>query len=315
MIMSDGESFLQRIESRDLPGAAARSGVSLWPAVGFAACLVALAVDAFVIEPHRVVLERVDIPIWNLPDAFDGYRIAIISDLHYPRWTRREFIHKCLALANDFDPDLIALLGDICDRSQSQPSVVPNLTGLFDGVRAKDGIVGVLGNHDHRFDVERLVREFAKNTPVRLIENTCLRLERAGELLAVGGVGDLWHGTVAPERAFKGVPPYVPRVLLSHNPDLAERMPAGIRVDVQLSGHTHGGQVCLPSGCALHVPSRYGNKFRAGLVQGKRNRVYISRGVASSHHVRFCCPPEVSGITLRKSNDLRHAPWNVAGGE
>ncbi len=305
---------MQRIENPDAWIAPARIGGRLWPAVGLAACLAALAVHATLIEPRRVVIEKVDVPIWNLPDAFDGYRIAIVSDSHYPRWTGREFIHKCLALANDFEPDLIAILGDICDRGWSEPATIPVLAGVFDPARARDGIVGVLGNHDHRFEVKRLREEFAARTPIRLIENDCLRLERAGGLLAIGGVGDLWHGHVAPERAFRGIPPGVPRVLLSHNPDLAERMPEGIRVDIQLSGHTHGGQVCFPPGHALHVPSRYGNKYRAGLVRGRRHRVYISRGIASSHHLRFLCPPEVSCITLRRSTNLRHAPWNAGEG-
>ena len=299
----------------ELSGRERRPRALWWTAVGVSACLIAAAVDAFMIEPERLVFERVDIPIWNLPEPFDGYRIAILADLHYPRWTGVESIHQAVALANSFEPDLLAIPGDICDKVRHQRAPIPNLSGLFDPARAPDGIVGVLGNHDHWFHAESIRRELARNTPVRLIENTSFCVERAGELLAVGGVGDLWDGIVAPERAFAGVPAHVPRILLSHNPDLAERMRADVRVDLQLSGHTHGGQVCLPFGPAIKVPSRYGNRFRAGLVRGKRHRVYISRGVASAHHLRLFCPPEVTGITLRRSTDLRHAPWNVARGE
>jgi predicted MPP superfamily phosphohydrolase len=279
---------------------------TMWAAVS--ACLIAAAVDAFLIEPKRLVFERVDIPIWNLPEAFDGYRIAILADLHYPRWTSAEDIQRAIALANAFEPDLIAIPGDICDKMRHKPAKIPNLSGLFDNARATDGIVGVLGNHDHWFHAESIRRELAKNTPVKLIENTSICVERAGALLAIGGVGDLWDGIVAPERTFAGVPLHVPRILLSHNPDLAEEMRDNVRVDVQLSGHTHGGQVCIPFGPALKVPSRYGNKFRAGLVRGKHHRVYISRGVASERHIRFLCPPEVTGVTLRTSNDPRLAP-------
>ncbi len=306
---------MQRIEGEAPPETGTRTGAVLLTAVGIAACLVGLAVDSRFIEPRRICLERIDIPIWNLPVAFDGYRIAIVSDLHYPRWTTREFIHRGLAVANGFQPDLIAVLGDVCDLGFNEPAEIPILAGLFDSACATDGLVGVLGNNDHRFDMQQLRREFAVHTPIRLIENTSICLARGGEMLVIGGIGDLAHGLVAPERTFLGVPPHVSRVLLSHNPDMADQMPANIQVDIQLSGHTHGGQICLPFGRAIVVPSRYGNKFRAGLVRGKRNRVYISRGVASSHHIRFCCPPEVSGITLRRSTDLRHARWNLAESE
>ncbi len=276
-------------------------------AFGIAACVLAAAVDAFFIEPKRLVLERVDIPIFNLPEAFDGYRIAILADLHYPRWADAAFVHKAVALANSFEPDLIAIPGDICDKESDKPAPIPDLSGLFDDARAADGVVGVLGNHDHWFHADSVREELAANTPIKLIENTSITLERAGELLAIGGVGDLWHGVVSPECAFAGVPPHVPRILLAHNPDFAEEMTADIRVDLQLSGHTHGGQVCIPFGQAMAMRriSNYGDKFRAGVVGGKHHRVYISRGIASANHLRFCCPPEVTGITLRTSNDPR----------
>jgi len=255
------------------------------------------------INSKRLVFERVEVPIRDLPDPFDGYRIAILADLHYPRWTDRQFVRKSIALANEFKPDLIALPGDICDPARHRSKSIPSLSGLMDGASAPDGIVGVLGNHDHWFDADALRRELSDNTPIKLIENTCIYVQRAGDRIAVGGVGDLWHGVVDPERAFAGVPHEMPRILLSHNPDLAERMKSDVRVDLQLSGHTHGGQVCFPSGTALRVPSLYGNKFRAGLVQGKHHRVYVSRGVASQLHLRLFCPPEVTGITLRKSSE------------
>ena len=297
------------LQSRDMP-----PKTLLWTAAAFSACLIAAAVDAFLIEPNRLVLERVDIPIFNLPEPFDGYRIAILTDLHYPRWANSEFVQRAVALGNTFEPDLIVVPGDICDKVRHRPAPIPNLTGLFDDARATDGIVGVLGNHDHWFDAESIRQELAKSTPIRLIENTSFCVERAGELLAIGGVGDLWHGVVLPARAFEGVPPHVPRVLLAHNPDLAEEMDEDVRVDIQLSGHTHGGQVRipLPRSLALRGVSRYGNRFRAGLVAGKHHRVYISRGVASASHLRFLCLPEVSAITLRRSLDPQLAPWRIS---
>ena len=106
-------------------GHQARTVGSFWPLIGFAVCVAAVVSDAVIVEPRRIVLERVDIPIWNLPNAFDGYRIALVSDLHYPRWTGRKFVHKALAVANSLQPDLIALLGDNRDRGREERPTYP----------------------------------------------------------------------------------------------------------------------------------------------------------------------------------------------
>jgi uncharacterized protein len=301
---------LHRKGSLDIAARRRKSGL-VWPIVGVTACLVATAVDALLIEPNSVVLERLDVPIWDLPLALDGYRIAVLADPHYPIWATRALVRRCVSIANSVRPDIITVLGDICDRRGYMGSEVPSLAALFDAADAPDGIVGVLGNHEYRFDIGQVREEIKRSTPIRLLENESIRVQRGDARLAIGGVDDLWHGIQAPHRVFAGVPASTPRILMSHNPDLADQMPAGIRVDLQLSGHTHGGQVCLPTGYAPHVPSRYGNRFRAGLMSGLRQRVYISRGIASTHHVRFCCRPEVTAITLRRTDDIRHAPWNI----
>jgi predicted MPP superfamily phosphohydrolase len=269
--------------------------------VGLAAASALAAADALVREPAMLVLETVEVPICGLPDGFNGYRIALLADFHYPRWIDEEGVERALALALDFQPDLMVIAGDITDRTADRRT--PKLKGVFDMARAPDGVVGVLGNHDHWVDAHAVRRQLDRHTPIELIENRGFCVTRGGRALAIGGVGDLWLGVCAPRRALRGVPPEVPRILVSHNPDIAESTRPGLRIDLQLSGHTHGGQVRIPFGPAPRMPSRYGNKFRAGLVAGRSHRVYITRGVCSSHHLRFWCPPEVTGIILR--------PWPV----
>jgi predicted MPP superfamily phosphohydrolase len=262
-----------------------------------AAVALGTTVDAVALEPKRLTFRTLEVPIQGLPDAFDGYRIALFSDFHYPYWSSAETIRRAVAMANAFQPDLMTLPGDFVDK---RVKVTPNLSGLFDAARARDGVIGTLGNHDHLAGAEGVRRNIADQTPVRLIDNTSFLVERGGQALAIGGVDDLWEGVVMVDRALAKVPPETPRILLSHNPDLAEEMTVKVRVDLQLSGHTHGGAVCLPGGTALLVPSLYGQKFRAGLVEGRSHRVYVTRGVCSVWHSRLFCPPEVTGITLRK---------------
>jgi predicted MPP superfamily phosphohydrolase len=256
---------------------------------------VAAGIKAYA-EPYDLRLERRDIPIRGLSPALDGYRIAVISDIHYPRQISAEYVRGAVALANQFQPDLLALPGDFTDHKGS--ATVPAMRDLFGEARARDGVVGVLGNHDHWLDAEGVRRELHAHTPVRLLENQHFIVERRDAGLAIGGVGDLWEGVVDPDRAFAGVAPDMPRILLAHNPDFAEDMTASVRVDLQISGHTHGGEGVV-LGHAPFVPSRYGNKFRQGLVQGKVNRVYVTRGICAIRRVRFFCPPEVSALTLR----------------
>ena len=256
-----------------------------------------MAADGFVLEPRRLTFQTLEVPIQGLPDAFDGYRIALLSDFHYPVWSSAETVRHAVALANAFQPDLMTLPGDFTDK---RVKTIPDFGGLFDAARAKDGVIGTLGNHDHLAGAAEVRRGIADRTPIRLIDNQAFMIERGGQALAIGGVGDLWEGLVMPDRAFAKIPQETPRILLSHNPDLAEEMTVRVRVDLQLSGHTHGGGICLPGGVAIILPSLYGQKFRAGLAQGRSHRVYVTRGVCSVLHSRLFCPPEVTGITLRK---------------
>ena len=140
----------------------------------------------------------------------------------------------------------------------------------------------------------------AANTSIELLDNRSRVLRRGGERLAIGGVGDLWTDRVDAVAAFAGVSESVPRILLSHNPDVAENPMPSVRVDLQLSGHTHGGEVRIPFGPAPITGSAYGQKFRAGLVEGRNHRVYVTRGVCSIRHLRFWCRPEVTHLTLLK---------------
>jgi hypothetical protein len=101
------------------------------------------------------------------------------------------------------------------------------------------------------------------------------------------------------ETSLLRTPKDAPRILMSHNPDYAEQLPAGVRVDLMVSGHTHGGQVNLPLYGAPLVPSAYGKKYQQGLVQGPNCPVYVSRGVSTIWpKVRFNCRPEISLLEI-----------------
>lgn len=254
--------------------------------------------EGFVLEPNRIDFQTISVPIQDLPAEFEGYKISLFSDMHYPYGTDGEFIGRAVDLALNFKPDLIAVPGDFFHRHES--GILFRLDKVFDRLHAPDGVVGVLGNHDHYYGAEEVSRIISEDTPIRLIDNQHFILNRGAGSLAIAGVGDLWHAQMHLDEALKGVASHVPRIVLSHNPDVAQFY-EGIhqRVDLQLSGHTHGGQAIIPGILdPTRFVSQYGSRFNRGLVQGDRHRVFVTKGLARIRGVRFLAPPDVTGITL-----------------
>ncbi|MBI2425545.1 MAG: metallophosphoesterase [Candidatus Hydrogenedentes bacterium] len=256
------------------------------------------------IAPGRIRLAPYELHIADLPKSFDGLRIAHISDTHYGPFITLEYLTHAINLVNGADPDLVVLTGDYIHRT---PHAIADGIGVLRRLKAPLGVVGVLGNHDHWEGPEACKRRFAE-MGIPLVDNTRLFLTAKGladtpgkECLCVAGVGDLWTDRVRPKDALAGVPAAMPRLLLSHNPDVAEtRLYPDDRVDLMLSGHTHGGQVALPGWGPLLLPSAFGQKYAGGLVEGPHCRVLISRGVGmAALPIRIGVPPEVPIITLR----------------
>lgn len=261
--------------------------------------IVGVVVWARFVEPYWIELRRQQVFIRDLPAAFDGFKITVLSDLHFPRWSSVWLIRRAIRLSNSAQPDIVLFAGDFCDRSRREAKVVPLLGKVLSGIQNRYGIFGVLGNHDHRLDADGVRTELQNSGGIQIIENRFVLVEIGEDQLAVAGIGDLWQGVVNLDSALSEIPPNVPRILLSHNPDVAERT-GDRRIDLQVSGHTHGGQIRIPFGDAPRVPSQFGNKYRAGLVSSPTHQVYINRGICSMKRIRFWCRPEVTVLTLRR---------------
>ena len=247
-------------------------------------------------EKERLVTENVEIRLEGLGAPFDGYRIAFLTDLHIsplvPRWWLDSAVKTALALR----PDLIVLGGDYVD---DDPRYVPNIADVLKPLRAPDGVLGVLGNHDHYVDAPGVREELVK-AGVRELLNEPLVLSRGASQLAITGVGDLERDVIDFERALQGVGPHVPRIALSHWPDVFAYWPKNLRLDLMLSGHTHGGQAFLPLIGPPWVPSQFGFKYLAGHIRERTRQLYVSRGVgASGVPFRWGSPPELTLLTLR----------------
>lgn len=261
------------------------------------------------IEPLRLKVRRFEIPIAGLPPALDGLTVGHFADSHYGPYVSLPFIQRAIARLNALQPDLIVLAGDYVHRTTR---AIPQGIGVLAALKARLGIVAVLGNHDHWEDAAAIRRRF-RQIGIPLLDNDRRFLSPAGlsaepdaDAICVAGVGDLWEDWQGFEPALGGVPAAMPRLLLSHNPDAAERVPESLRIDLMLSGHTHGGQVRIPGLGTPVVPSAFGQKYAGGLVAGPRCPVVVTRGVGMTIlPLRLGVPPEIGLITLRgnKSNE------------
>lgn len=276
----------------------------------------------FGVEPAWLDVTETDITLPGLAPAFDGFRIALVSDLHYGSYLPLARLERVVRLVNALDADLIALTGDMVSQPKTLDYLALRAQGLTlkewprspdaDAVfgvcipqvaqmQARLGALAVLGNHDHWVDGAAARRHLAQNG-IELVENRHRVLIRDGARLVVAGVGDLWAGVQDLNAAFAGAPAadQAPRILLCHNPDYAaNRAVAGHGVRLMLCGHTHGGQVYLPGLGAPILPIRH-REFARGLVRTAWGQVYISRGIGqTSPPVRVLTRPEVAILRLR----------------
>ena len=261
------------------------------------------------VAPEQLRVRWYQQAIVGLPNALHGLRLVQVSDTHYGPYTSLTYLKYVMDQANSLDGDLVVLTGDYVHLT---PDAIPDGIGVLGSLKGRLGRVAVLGNHEHWEGAEACRAEF-RRIGIPLLDNgrmfiTPDGLEHKpvhGESLCVAGVGDLWTDRVSFSDAFRGVPSDMPRVLLSHNPDVAENIAERYRVDVMLSGHTHGGQVRLPVIGAPWRPSAFGNKYLGGRCSGPRCPVIVSRGVGMAGvPMRFRVPPELCVIELAKANTL-----------
>ena len=250
-------------------------------------------------ETQRLVVEEVVVAIRDLPPAFDGYRITFVTDLHSSRVVPGWWIEHAIARAMALGGDLVALGGDFVD---DDAHYVPGLAGLLRPLRARDGVVAVLGNHDHYVDPVG-VRAQLGAVGIRELLNRPLLLARGQDRLAVSGVGDLQCDAIDFASVLADVPASVPRVVLSHDPDVFAYWPEDVRLDLMLAGHTHGGQAYLPVLGPPFVPSQFGFRYLKGLFQERERQLYVSRGIgAAGVPIRWKCPPELTLVVLRPAH-------------
>jgi uncharacterized protein len=253
-----------------------------------------LSVYVCAIEPNWYDIHAVRLELPHLAPEFDGYRIVQISDIHADRWMTQNRLAQIVDRVNQQHPDLVALTGDFVTRS---PEIFAPTLSAFEALQPKDRTVAVLGNHDVVTDSQP-IQEALELAGVKVLINQSITLQRQNSQLHVAGVGDFWFKLANLTPILTELPNRGAAILLAHEPDFADISSSTGRFDLQLSGHSHGGQVHIPFIKRL-VP-RLANKYPVGQYQVGSTIQYTNRGVGMAPlHLRFNCRPEITVFTLK----------------
>lgn len=220
-----------------------------------------------------------------------------LTDLHLDPAFDFEWLEKVVAAANALAPDVIALTGDFITHEESAMADIAPVLGKL---KAPGGVFACLGNHDQWNGSISSHQQTLDAYGVRVLNNEAICVTLPQGELQIAGTQSAWSGAPNPARALSKVPAGTRALLLAHEPDIALSMDVHSPVALQLSGHTHGGQICLPGGYAMRLP-KLGKHFVRGLYPDKAPwPVYVSRGVGTiGPHLRVASRPEITCLTLQ----------------
>jgi len=253
------------------------------------------------IETNEIEVRKLDIRVHRLGEAFDGFKIALLSDFHYGPYTGEREISSAVQKANALQPDVIALLGDFVSEplegnKRSGAKKAEPCAKVLSGLRSRLGSFAVLGNHDYTTDPE-FVAEALRAHGTNVLRNSTRVFEQAGSRLSLMGLNDA-IGAADLDQALKGASTADPKILLVHEPDYADYS-SRFGIDVQFSGHSHGGQVRIPGIHPLWLPY-LARKYYKGYYRVGQLQLYTNEGIGTiGVPFRFCSPPEVTLVTLR----------------
>lgn len=248
------------------------------------------------------VLE-LDVTIPGLGEAFDGFRIAQLSDIHLGGFMNEALLAGHVERTNGLGADLICITGDITDGLEHAPRTFP----VLDGLRAPEGVVAILGNHDVYTGADEVTAELRRRTSIHVLRDESVVLEREGQRLHILGVNDAgldWTRGVREHEALPGLVAAVPdgeaSVLLSHRPDLFGQA-AGFGIGLVLSGHTHGGQLALPWPAARPSSlAHFISDYPRGTYRQGESTLHVNLGIGvTAQPVRVFSPREITLVTLR----------------
>lgn len=257
---------------------------------------------AGLIEPFWLDVKEVPIPIRNLPEAFEGYRIAHLTDLHTGDEVPISFLQRAMRLTRELNPDCVAVTGDLTTHNFEY---LQTATDLLRSLELPTYVS--FGNHDYHAAsafpgsiraISEPLTAMLRSAGCSVLRNSSVPIERDGKRLWMVGLEDIYTDAFRPDIAFANRPAGEPAICLSHNPDSTEDL-LPHQPDLILSGHTHGGQLRVPLVGAVMLPifNRQRDQGRWMLPHGVLS---ISRGVGFLKQARFFCRPEILCYVLKR---------------
>lgn len=246
---------------------------------------------------HRVRVDRHEVALALGERAPARLRALAMGDFHFDPLYEVEYLAKCVSIANDLKPDVIFLTGDfVSGRSER----IGELAEVLGGLNPRAGIFACLGNHDQWLNASRVAAAL-KARGVEVLVNRQTRVGCAGGELVVAGLQSAWGGRPDWTAASRGMRGDERAIVVMHEPDFAQFLKEDRRIALQVSGHTHGGQVRVPFVGALRLPL-WGRIYQAGLYDVDGLKLHVNRGIGTINwHVRFFCPPEITCFDIANS--------------
>lgn len=263
-----------------------------WSFISILAFTVSSTVIGIVQALGPPTIERAEVRIQNLPSEFDGYKIVQLSDLHVGPLIHKPFVERVAKMVNALSPDMVALTGDFAD---GRVAILKNdLTPLNDITAPK---YFIMGNHEYYWMPQEWIKLY-RSMGINVLLNQHDVIRRGNSQIVVAGIEDYSQGRdlANPEIALKGAPKDATTILLAHQPSDYARA-AALGVDLQLSGHTHGGQF-FPWSMVV----RFFHRYFTGLNQHENMWIYINRGTGFwGTPLRTFVPPEITLLTLKRA--------------
>ncbi|MGA8215249.1 MAG: metallophosphoesterase [Candidatus Sulfotelmatobacter sp.] len=265
---------------------------------------VAIAGDAIFLAPNhpRIVRQDFFLPRW--PERLNGFTVALLSDFHYDPYFSVHPLNAAIDMVNSLHPDLIALTGDFVSRPlvgnrRKAAFAAEPCARLLRQMTARHGLWAVMGNHDEGTDRKHVTRALQAEN-IQVLANQSVAIEQDGARIWLAGVNDVLGRTADLSKALHGVPAGEAVILLAHEPDFADEASQS-PIDLQLSGHSHGGQVRIPLLPPLYLPPM-AKKYVWGTYRVGPLTLYTNAGLGTlGIPMRLNCPPEITFLTLRPS--------------